>query len=256
MNRATTAAIKSFEKAGYPLFGRILFTEPSATIVPVLQVPNFGAGGNTWVTAGSGGLQGFASVTRNSAGDFTITLQDNYVRLIGASFTYDNPASVGLPAAPLVALKADGTNMAASGGATVEFTTSAEVVGGTSSSTFTPGGAALVHTLSGFTGTSSSTVTTITSGGATVAAHALAGSPITDGTTSTTIVDNTALTATTGTITTALGLASTITATGNAWLLRGTVSTTPSPTSTNTATDPAQNEVLYVTLFLGDSSSY
>ncbi len=107
------------------------------------------------------------------------------------------------------------------------------VAGSSSAPVLTMGGAAITATLNGFTGTTSSTTTTITAGGATVAAHALAGAVITDGTTETTVLDNSALTATTGTISTVLGLAATITATGKAYKLTGIVS---APTITITAT--------------------
>lgn len=90
-----------------------------------------------------------------------------------------------------------------------------------SSSVITPNVAQL---LTGFTGTTAGTTTTITGGGAVVPLNALAGGTLSDGTDESLIISNSALTATTGTIVTARGLAATITATGDGWQVSGTAS--------------------------------
>ena len=118
----------------------------------------------------------------------------------------------------------NGSGLAAAYTLAVAFAGTAHQLAGTNSApALTMGGAAISPTLNGFTGTTSGNVTTISSGGASVNAHALAGAVVTDGTIETTILDNSALTASTGTITTVLPLAGTITATGKAYQLVGTV---------------------------------
>ncbi len=108
----------------------------------------------------------------------------------------------------------------ASAGTAPAFTGSAPAFTGAAPS------AAMSNAITGFTGTTTGKVTTLTAGGATVAAHALAGATVTDGTVETTIVDNSALTATSGTITTATALSGTITATGSIFVM-------PVPAGTN-----------------------
>lgn len=254
MNRSTTAGIGSFEKKLIHVFARILF---GASGVPTLEAVDVPGNPQNYIAAGTGGWMGIKSIIQNAAGDYTLTFQDNFMRLVGFEPTWLNPFAELPAAAPRLELVASGgsyagTNMQAAGGATIEFLTLAG--SSTSTSTLTMGGAALAKSLNGFTGTSSGGTTTITGGGATVAAHALAGATITDGTITTTILDNSALTATTGTITTAQGLASTITGTGNAWKLTGTVVTTT--TGTGIPANPASGETLLLMITLGDSSSY
>lgn len=94
-------------------------------------------------------------------------------------------------------------------------------VGTNSASAVTIGGTALTSVIGPFDGTTAGTTTTIISGGAVIAENALAGGVITDGTTETVILSNTALKATSGTITTVIGLAAVITATGFAYQLSG-----------------------------------
>ncbi len=109
--------------------------------------------------------------------------------------------------------------------------------GGTTQPAFTGADptAAMGNTITGFTGSTTGKVTTITAGGATVAAHALAGATVTDGTVETTIADNSALTATTGTITTVTALSATITATGSIYTLPAPVGSVASHTHTGAA---------------------
>lgn len=111
----------SAEKRLWKALCRILFTKPSGTIVPVLQLWDYSA--RSWVTA-TGAAPLVASVVRNGAGDFTVKLQDVYQRIYSVIPTWMNPASVGLPLAPNVSVETDGTNPVADGGATIEVITS------------------------------------------------------------------------------------------------------------------------------------
>jgi hypothetical protein len=65
------------------------------------------SGAGSFSAAPSGGWQGVASVTRNSTGNYTVTLQDAFVRLLGAEVAF--AATDGLPAAPIVGIDKDTT---------------------------------------------------------------------------------------------------------------------------------------------------
>lgn len=125
-----------------------------------------------------------------------------------------------------------------SGGGSISGTAAAQVFTGTlgtvPAETWTAGGSVMTHVLTNFTGTTAGTTTTITAGGAVVAANALAGGTVSDGTVESRIISNSALTATTGTIVTVIGLGAVITATGNAYQATGTNSTAAfTPAGTN-----------------------
>lgn len=65
------------------------------------------SGAPTLSTANS---KGVTSVSRNSAGDYTFTFQDRYVKLMSIKMTAQS--STGLPAAPIVGVKANSISTA------------------------------------------------------------------------------------------------------------------------------------------------
>jgi hypothetical protein len=71
-----------------------------------------GAGGGM-----PGGFGGVAKVVRNSAGDFTLTLQESYQRLLGIRSVFTNTKALGV-AAPDMVVASDGTDVA--GAKTIE----------------------------------------------------------------------------------------------------------------------------------------
>ena len=60
-------------------------------------------------TLSSGNCKGIASIARNSAGDYTVTLSDKYNKFLGLQVTFQS--ATGLPAAPVVGIKAFGTGI-------------------------------------------------------------------------------------------------------------------------------------------------
>ncbi len=200
--------------------------ECHGTVIPTITTPGYSKNGTFRKTDAAGGTSGLYT-------NIGTTLSCNF-QVVETAVGAPLPLSTGKIYEGVANVATEKTLGATFAGAS---DTTSSVTGGTpagtnSAPTLTMGGAAITATLSGFTGTTSGTTTTITAGGATVAAHALAGGIATDGTTQTTILDNSALTATTGTITTVIGLAGTITATGAAYQHTGTVS---APTFSGTA---------------------
>lgn len=62
-------------------------------------------GGSGAPTMDSTQSKGITSITRNSAGDYTVVMQDNYYRLLDFSVNQQN--ATGIPNAPVVGLKAN-----------------------------------------------------------------------------------------------------------------------------------------------------
>jgi hypothetical protein len=86
--------------------------------VPVVgSAGSYTAAGTTAGPFSPSGTKGISKVTRNGAGDFTITLQGTYQRLLGVNVAFVNSAA---PAAPSFWVKSSGTNVGTSGGGTVE----------------------------------------------------------------------------------------------------------------------------------------
>lgn len=113
-NRMWTQFRYSLEKAPVDVF--ITLTGAGAS-APTL---------NSWTgtavaTAGSGGYKGVKSVTRNGVGDYTITFQDTYNRLLGFDFV---PLSIdGATASAAANCWIKAVSPTATGGATVRFVT-------------------------------------------------------------------------------------------------------------------------------------
>lgn len=63
--------------------------------------------------------KGIKSITRNSAGDYTVTFQDSYQRLL--SFNAHTQNATGISGAGQVNVKTAGTNVTTQGAGTVEF---------------------------------------------------------------------------------------------------------------------------------------
>lgn len=118
-------------KGEVTIYASVLVPTPN-TGAPVLQrwnYPSLGTGANAWTytaapTAGGGssfpvayvtGEAGVRSVARTGAGAWTITLQDNYQRLLTIDPTFINPT--GAPAAPFFGILSN-----AKGGATGDVT--------------------------------------------------------------------------------------------------------------------------------------
>jgi hypothetical protein len=72
------------------------------------------------------GFHGIKSITRNGAGDYTITLQDTYQRFLDLNITMAS-ANGSAPTAYAAYIKA--VNAQAAGGATINFITYGAVVG-------------------------------------------------------------------------------------------------------------------------------
>src|SRR5437868_4896546 len=88
----------TLEKATVTLMGHVTIGAAGA---PTLDAPN---------------SKGIKSIVRNSAGDYTVTLQDQYVKFFSCWIGFIKATG---PAAPSESFKAK--NMTAAGGATIEF---------------------------------------------------------------------------------------------------------------------------------------
>lgn len=86
-NRMFSQLQLSLEKAVVKLWAKVAI---GATGAPTLSAAN---------------SKGISSITRAAAGNYTITLQDKYVKLLGFQCTFMDAA--GLPDAPMVALDTD-----------------------------------------------------------------------------------------------------------------------------------------------------
>lgn len=89
----------TLDKGIVELHGRVSI---GASGAPTLQKMT---AAETYATASSNGYAGIKSITRNSAGDYTIVTQDKYVRFISVIVIFITPTT-GVPAAPSVAVKA------------------------------------------------------------------------------------------------------------------------------------------------------
>ncbi len=192
---------------------------------------NLGTGtANTWTPAATTNW-----VLNIFAGMFLIDFAGVYWPIVSNTTSALTVANVGALTTPTTG--ASWSIVSVAGAASLEFTTST-LAGSGSGLTFT--GAAhtlagtnaastaaaqlnsglaanIVQTATAITATASANVVTIVSGGPTAAAHAYAGKWFTDGVSDFLIVDNTALTATSGTITVVGTPATTITATGEVY---------------------------------------
>lgn len=106
-------------------FNQALGLEP-APVRLFAKVTIGAAGAPTLVSASS---KGVASIARNSAGDYTLTLGDSYTKLFSIRCTVQN--STGIPAAPTMGIKAQSVNTTGAGTVEVVF------AGPTNSSTTT-----------------------------------------------------------------------------------------------------------------------
>lgn len=98
-------------------------------IITLYGKTSFGAAGAPTIIRGTNfESQGIATFVRNSTGDFTITLQDNWVAYVGATFTWDESSNSGTaPLAPIVFVKA--RTVTTVGGGTIEIVTGAYTAG-------------------------------------------------------------------------------------------------------------------------------
>lgn len=92
-----------------------------ASGAPTLQQWAAGANGGTYSAAGSGGWQGIKSITRNSTGNYTLVLQDPYLRLLPGSQIGFQPAAAGTAVAPIAQIQTTSTNVGSSTSPQVTF---------------------------------------------------------------------------------------------------------------------------------------
>jgi hypothetical protein len=101
----------SLEKKTVTLWLRVAI---GATGAPTLQAWN--AASKSWVSAPTGGWAGVKSITRNSAGKYTIVLQDKYTKILAAWVGFICDAA---PAAGSTHAFSTGTDPTTAGGGTV-----------------------------------------------------------------------------------------------------------------------------------------
>ena len=107
-----------------------MFLEKRRTVYAVIDFGNTGAPtlkkwtptsngvAGSYATAPTGGTQGVASIAREAQGKYLLALQDGYQRLVSLKATWQRAASTGTPvapAAPLVTLVSDKTNVTTTG---------------------------------------------------------------------------------------------------------------------------------------------
>lgn len=119
-NRNLTQFAYGFEKMPVQLDAYITIGSTGAATLKY-WVPAAGGGG-AYASAPTGGYRGIASIARNTTGDYTITLQDTYQRLLGWDVKFQ-AATTGTAVAPIVSLCTTTTNVATSTGGTVRFKT-------------------------------------------------------------------------------------------------------------------------------------
>jgi hypothetical protein len=94
-----------------------------ASGAPTLEAwtPSTGGGGS-YAAAQSTGFRGVKSIVRNGTGDYTLTLQDSYQRLVGFDVTFQS-ATTAKAVAPIVSIQGTGTTLGTSTGGTIRFFT-------------------------------------------------------------------------------------------------------------------------------------
>lgn len=84
-------------------------------------------GANTAVAMGSAGFRGIKSITRVGDGEYTITFQDNFYRLLGVEVAVYSKDNSTAPVANAFYIK--GMDLGASGGATITIRTFLGTIG-------------------------------------------------------------------------------------------------------------------------------
>jgi hypothetical protein len=110
------AGAVTLQKWNYPQLGQTAAPAQTYTAAPVGVT---GLGNRGWQQYISG-AEGVFSVTRVSAGRWTIKLQDNYQRLLGIAFT-EVGAVIGSPVVVACSVNGNVTNMQTQGGSVIDI---------------------------------------------------------------------------------------------------------------------------------------
>lgn len=119
-NRWSNQFVGAMEKGVTVLYAKVSF---AASGVPTLVTTLTVSGQNV------GNSKGIASIAQNGTGDYTLTLQDTYVKLLGLSAVFDETSNSGTaPLCGSVWIKSDAVTTPAGAG-TLRFVTGGYAAG-------------------------------------------------------------------------------------------------------------------------------